>query len=227
MHEVLDAVALASPPWEALISQLAEPTPAFWREHATKPHQADLISLPQLVLANGSDNRVTSKRSAIAFQRWRSSAESQQIDIIGIRALAKALGEVGDTPIKLRSGNQGVTVAFYVAPKAMHFPKLHYSANKAIAGHPPLLRSLLCGLIMFAVHPFTDGNGRGARMHWVKGLHDAGYSAAEIADALGAFYGDSRIASVVAINCANSGGTALPFIKRWHQILSTLRPSKV
>lgn len=227
MHELLDSISLSRPPWEALISQLSEPMPNFWQERAAAPHpKADIDTrLLLLVLTNGVETRTPSKRCVAAFQQWQLSPHSRTVDIVGVRALAKALSEVGDAPIKLRNANQGITVAYYVAPKATYFPKLHYAANRAIENHPPLLRSLLCGLIMFAIHPLADGNGRAARMYWVKGLHDAGYTAVEIATALGAFYGDSRIASLVAINCANSGGTSLPFIKRWHQILTALRPS--
>ena len=228
MQSFIGSIALPSPPWEALILQLAEPTPEFWLESASKfPTTTVDNSLVQLVLANGVELRAASTRSVAAFERWQLSSQSSKVDIVAVRALAKTLSEIGGAEIKLRRADQGITVAYYVAPKAADFPKLLYAANNAITAHPPLLQSLLAGLILFAIHPMADGNGRAARMYWVKGLHAAGYSSVEIAKALAEFYGASRIASLIAINCANSGGTSLPFVKRWHQILTALRPSPV
>ena len=228
MQSFISSITLPSPPWEALILQLAEPTPDFWLEHAFRfPKTSVDNGLVQLVLANGVEMRAASKRSAAAFQRWQLSSLSSKVDIVAVRALARVLSEVGGAEIKLRRADQGITVAYYVAPKAATFPKLLYAANNAISVHPPLLQSLLSGLILFAIHPMADGNGRAARMYWVKGLHAAGHSSVEIAKALAEFYGASRIASLIAINCANSGGTSLPFVKRWHQILTALRPDAI
>ncbi len=226
LNAPLDSLEFSMPPWEALITQIATPTPLFWRHYSNNTAAELDLTLPQLVLANGIETRFCTKRNLRAYHGWRGIA-ADSVDIVAVRKLAVALSEMGNAQIRLRSNDQGANIAFYQAPKAASFPKLLYAFDRAIAHHPPLLRSLLHGLIMFAIHPLADGNGRGARMYWVNGLHSAGFSANEIAHALLTFYGASRIASHGSISCASSGGTSLPFIKRWHQILTALRPSAI
>jgi Fic family protein len=110
-----------------------------------------------------------------------------------------------------------------VAPPPAELVKLLYRADRAVSGHPPLLACLLRGLVMIAIHPFLDGNGRSARMFWLKGLLEAGFTPAQISQAFGIFYGSDRQASRTFTSCACSGGTAAPFVRRWHEILASVK----
>jgi hypothetical protein len=228
-------------PWHALISDAAqvnvewvEPMATLATKFASSnfkgsaqdasslAYGGETHSLVGIVLQRHDRARVPTPCASKALHTWLTLPGAQAIDISSIRALAKTLSLMSNSPVRLRNAAERVMVDTYCPPDALAFPKLMYQAQLAVQRHPLLLKSLLQGLMIMAMHPYLDGNGRAARMYWVSGLLAFGFTPVQIGQAFQQFYGPHRRSHLLYTACACAGGSTSPFLRHWQRILQTL-----
>ncbi len=147
-------------------------------------------------------------------------AIDRYLTIRGIDAAARALQRIcSDRSIAVRTGAR--FVGSHRFPEAGAFPALFKLARHTIAQETrEVTRVGLLGLLLLLIHPFTDGNGRLARLAWLHGLlsiHRAPLQATAVVTEVVGAYGLALEPMLLAAN----QGQFEPFKRAWQQAAAT------
>lgn len=130
---------------------------------------------------------------------------------------ARLLATMSGARIRLRSTGAAVGAQGFAHPGL--FEELLAAARADLVGEEPHVRVGLVGLVLLLVHPLEDGNGRLARLVWLRGLLGAGHSVREAIGHLSALYVDSGNLALAAFGAAHAGDLSL-FRALWQQARS-------
>ncbi len=122
-------------------------------------------------------------------------------------------------PDEWRIRRSPASAGMHQFPDAWEIPHLLALAASDAQAYATPMRAGFAGIAVLLTHPFEDGNGRTCRFLWSLGLTTLGYSAAESAAKIAAFYGPEGLEGYSTLVSA-SAGDLNPFLDRWSKVLA-------